>query len=186
MGKLEGITHQQAKMRLLQLIKKAGMSCLGFEVLLGYTSGGKYISAIKNGNKLVTNSMINCVTEKFGFEEGDFKNLELEFDETKINNTLEQFEKDNIKTDDSKFYETENQTKSAIKLLIKQGFFEEKRKTNDILEKLKELGLYYTSNDLSRDLANIVTQEILAAEKTINIRKDGSLGNKKVKEYWAP
>ena len=43
--------------------------------------------------------------------------------------------------------------------------FSTKRTTPEILTKFQELGLEYTSNDLSRDLSNLVTQKILEARK---------------------
>lgn len=184
MKEIEGLTSAQAKRRFLDLIDKCGFSPLGIETLLGYKSEGKYVSAIRNDNKLVTNSMINKILEKFGFSEEEFKNLDQDFDESKINSTLSKFEKENHGVDISKFYETEHQTTATVKQLIKEGFFATKKTTPEILSKFKDLGLDYTSNDLSRDLANIVTQKILRARKITKTNKDGALGKIKVNEYW--
>lgn len=186
MKEIEGLTSEQAKKRLLDLINKCGFSPLGIETLLGYKSEGKYVSAIRNNNKQVTNSMINKILKKFGFSEEEFKNLDQEFEYSKITSTLSKFEKDHHGADISKFYETENLTKATIKQLIREGFFQKRKTTPEILAKFEDMGLMYTSNDLSRDLANIVNQHILNAEKTIKVLKDGSLGTKMVKEYWAP
>ena len=186
MKEIEGLTSTQAKRRFLDLIKKCGLSPLGIETLLGYKSEGKYVSAIRNDNKHVTNSLINKILERFGFSEEEFKNLDQDFDESKINSTLSKFEKENHGVDISKFYETENQTTAIVKQLIREGFFGTRKTTPEILAKFELLGLTYTSNDLSRDLANIVTQNILLARKKTKILKDGSLGTKKVNEYWAP
>lgn len=184
MKEIEGITHEDAKNRFFELIKKCGFSPLGMETLLGYKSEGKYVSAIRNGNKLITTSLIEKVLKKFDFTEEEFKDLGSKFDESKISLTLSNFNKDNYSTDISQFYESENQTTETVKQLIKDGFFATKKTTPEILSKFKELGLDYTSNDLSRDLANIVTQKVLRAKKITKIRKDGSLGTKKVNEYW--
>lgn len=186
MKEIEDLTSGQAKSRLFELIHKCGFSPLGIETLLGYKSEGKYVSAIRNDNKLVTNSMIYKILNKFGFSEEEFKNLDQDFDEAKIKSTLSKFENDNHGADISKFYETENLTKATIKQLIQDGFFRTRKTTPEILEKFKLLGLTYTSNDLSRDLANIVNQQILNAEKAPKILKDGTLGTKMVNEYWAP
>tara|TARA_R110002020_G_scaffold53118_2_gene148943 strand:- start:926 stop:1498 length:573 start_codon:yes stop_codon:yes gene_type:complete len=186
MKEIEGLTSTQAKRRFLDLIKKCGFSPLGIETLLGYKSEGKYVSAIRNDNKHVTNSLINKILERFGFSEEEFKNLDQDFDGFKITSTLSEFNEENHGVDISKFYETENQTTSTVKKLIIDGFFATKKTTPEILVKFKELGLDYTSNNLSRDLANIVTQNILHARKKNKILKDGNLGTKKVNEYWAP
>lgn len=184
MKEIEGITPEDAKKRFFDLIKKCGLSPLGIETLLGYKSEGKYVTAIENGNKLITNSLINKVLNKFGFTEEEFKNLGLELNELKISQTLSNFNKDNYGPDISKFYVTEHQTTSTVKQLIKEGFFSTKKTTPEILEKFKALGLDYSSNDLSRDLSNLVTQKILKARKITKINKDGSMGKKKVNEYW--
>lgn len=186
MKEIKGLTSTQAKRRFLDLIKKCGFSPLGIETLLGYKSEGKYVSAIRNDNKHVTNSIINKILEKFGFSEEEFKNLNQDFDESKINSTLSKFEKDNHGADISKFYETENQTTAIVKKLIREGFFRTRKTTPEILAKFEILGLKYTSNDLSRDLTNIVTQNLLVARKKNKILKDGSLGMKMVNEYWTP
>jgi hypothetical protein len=86
--------------------------------------------------------------------------------------------------DISKFYETENLTKATVKQLIREGFFRTRKTTSDILMKFQELGLIYNSNDLSRDLANIVNQQILTAKKTSKVLKNGTLGKKMINEYW--
>lgn len=185
MKEIEGISQEDAKKRFFDLIKKCGFSPLGMEILLGYKSEGKYVIAIDNGNKPITNSIINKVLKKFTFTEEEFKNLESEFNETKISQTLSNFDSENYGTDISKFYEAEHQTTSTVKQLIKEGFFSTKKTTPEILSKFKELGLDYTSNDLSRDLSNIVTQKILRARKITKINNDGSIGKNKVNEYWA-
>jgi plasmid maintenance system antidote protein VapI len=184
MKEIEGITHEDAKNRFFELVKKCGFSPLGMETLLGYKSEGKYVIAIRNGNKLITTSFISKILKKFNFTAEEFKNIDSEFNESKISQTLSNFNRENYGTDISKFYETEHQTTSAIKQLIKEGFFATKKTTPEILSKIKELGLDYTSNDLSRDLSNIVTQKILRSKKVTKINKDGSLGKIKVNEYW--
>lgn len=185
MKEIEGITHEDAKNRFFDLIKKCGFSPLGMETLLGYKSEGKYVIAIGNGNKLITNSLISKVLKKFAFTEEEFKNLNSEFNESKISQTLSNFDRENYGTEISKFYETEHKTTSTVKKLIKEGFFATTKTTPEILSKFKELGLDYTSNDLSRDLANIVTQKVLRARKITKINNDRSLGKIKVNEYWA-
>ncbi|MFN3759923.1 MAG: hypothetical protein ACK4SF_11950 [Algoriphagus aquaeductus] len=184
MKEIEGISQEDAKKRFFDLIKKCGLSPLGMEILLGYKSEGKYVTAIDNGNKPITNSIIKKILKKFNFTEEEFKNLELEFNESKISQTLSNLDSENYGTDISKFYEAEHKTTSTVKQLIKEGFFATPKTTPEILIKFKELGLDYTSNDLSRDLANIVTQKVLRARKIIKINNDGSLGMKKVNEYW--
>jgi len=186
MKEIEGLTHEDAKNRFLELLEKSGLSPLGMESLLEYKSEGKYVTAIRNGNKLITNSIIGEILKKFNFTEQEFKDLDSEFDDSKISLTLSNFNKDNYGTDISQFYESENQTTATVKQLIKDGFFATKKTTPEILSKFKELGLDYTSNDLSRDLTNIVTQKVLRARKINKINKDGSLGKKKVNEYWVP
>jgi hypothetical protein len=184
MKKIEGFTQQEAKKRFFDLIKKCGLSPLGIETLLGYKSEGKYVSAIRSGSKLTTNSLIIRLLEKFEFTVEDFKNLDSKSSELKIAQTLSDFNKEHYGTDISKFYETENQTTSTVKLLIQEGYFSTKRTSPEILTKFKELGLNYTSNDLSRDLSNLVSQKILRARKITKINKDGSMGKKMVNEYW--
>lgn len=184
MKEIDGLTHEEAKNRFLELLKKCGLSPLGMESLLEYKSEGKYVTAIRNGNKLITNSIIEKVLKKFDFTEEEFKNLELKFDESKISSALSNFNTDNYGTDISQFYENENQTTATVKHLIKNGFFTSSKTTPEILVKFKDLGLDYSSNDLSRDLANLVTQKILRARKITRINKDGSLGKKMVNEYW--
>lgn len=185
MKEIEGISQENAKKRFFDLIKKCGLSPLGMEILLGYKSEGKYVTAIENGNKPITNSIINKVLKKFSFTEEEFKNLDSEFNESKISQTLSNLDSENYGTDISKFYKVEHQTTSTVKQLIKVGFFATAKTTPEILSKFKELGLDYTSNDLSRDLANIVTQKVLQSRKIIKINNDGSLGRIKVNEYWA-
>ncbi|WP_439487210.1 hypothetical protein [Algoriphagus sp.] len=182
---MKALPPRKQKKRFLDLIKKCGFSPLGIETLLGYKSEGKYVSAIRNDNKHVTNSLINKILERFGFSEEEFKNLDQDFDGFKITSTLSKFNEENHGVDISKFYETENQTTSTVKKLIIDGFFATKKTTPEILIKFQELGLDYTSNDLSRDLSNIVTQKILRARKITKINKDGSIGKNKVNEYWA-
>ncbi|RIW12166.1 hypothetical protein D0X99_19615 [Algoriphagus lacus] len=184
MKEIEGLTHQEAKNRFFDLIKKCGLSPLGIETLLGYKSEGKYVSAIRSGSKLATNSLINRILEKFKFTKEEFKNLDLEFNELKISQTLSNFNEEHYGTDISKFYEIENQTTSTVKQLIQAGYFSTKRTSPEILAKFKELGLNYTSNDLSRDLTNLVSQKILQARKITKINKNGSRGKKMVNEYW--
>jgi plasmid maintenance system antidote protein VapI len=186
MKEIEGLTQKQAKSRFFALIKKCGLSPLGIETLLGYKSEGKYVSAIRNDNKQVTNSIIDKILKRFGFSEEEYKNLDLDFDESKISSTLSDFEREHHGVDSSKFYEIENQTTATVKQLIREGFFTTRKTTSEILQKFHELGLDYTSNDLSRDLTNIVTQKTLNAEKVVKIKKDGNPGTKMVNEYWAP
>lgn len=184
MKEIEGLTHEYAKNRFLELLKKSGLSPLGMEFLLEYKSEGKYVTAIRNGNKLITNSIIKKILEKFKFTKEEFKNLDSEIVESKISQTLSKFNRENYGTDISQFYESEHQTTAAVKQLIREGFFVTKKTTPEILAKFEELGLTYTSNDLSRDLANIVAQKILLARKKPKILKDGRLGTKTVNEYW--
>ncbi|RAI86724.1 hypothetical protein [Algoriphagus yeomjeoni] len=184
MGNSNELTHQQKKERLLELIDLTGFTFLGFEVFLKYKSEGKYMSAIKSGNKIVSKFLPKKIEDAFGFEEGTFFDLTKEFDQEKIQGPIKKFLKNHSKADISKYLATEKEHVMVIKRLIKEDFFNTKRTSQEILQKFEELGYFYTSNDLSYKLVNLAKVKMLQVEKSIKTLKSGEEGDRPINHYW--
>lgn len=182
MGKKKSLTHQQKADRLLQLIDLTGLNYLGFEILLGYKSEGKYLHQIKNGTKAISIFMVKRIETTFGFEEGTFLNLSVEFNIVNITNTLNRFKSDHPKHTD--YFLSEDEVYLVIKILIKEGYFNDKKSGEEILQKINDMGYSYSSEVLSGKLVNLVKRNFLKAEKRNMILKNGEIGKKKVNYYW--
>ncbi|MBN3581955.1 hypothetical protein JYB64_06110 [Algoriphagus aestuarii] len=182
MENINEFTDQEKKERLERLIEITGLSYLGFGTFLELESGDKYIYALLNSNKKFSNKFIGKLEKQFKFKKGSFLKKDEDFNLHKINKHISKFIEEN--PDTPEYLKIEKEHISIIKFLIRQGYFSEKRTTKDIVLKFKELGYFYSSNDLSYKLVNLVTQHILKSKKTHNILKNGEKGNRPINIYW--
>lgn len=182
MGKNKELTHQQKKDRLEELIKLTGLSIMGFGAFMDLESEDKYIYAILNGNKNLTDKFIEKIEKFFSLKEGEFLNIDDEIKQARIKKAISKFAEKNSKSPE--YFNTEEEYITVINGLISQGYFSEKRTTSEIISKCRELGYSYSSNDLSYKLVNLVTQNILKAEKTTMILKSGKNGTRPINHYW--
>lgn len=181
MGKIKSLKPHQKRDRLLRLIDLTGLTFLGFEVLLGYKSEGKYIHQIKNNNKEVSNLMIKKIQQSLNISPEIFNDISIEFDESEIQSLVVNFKNENINS--STYFQKEDEVLMVVKELISIGFFDYEKSGEEILQKFKEIGYSYSSENLSGKLVNLVKRGVLKAVKRRMILKSGELGNKMVNYY---
>ncbi|MBW3469846.1 hypothetical protein [Arthrospiribacter ruber] len=181
MGKIKPLKSHQKRERLLKLIEITGLTFLGFEVLLGYKSEGKYIHQIKNNHKEVSNLMIKKIQRAFNISEELFHDISIEFDEDEIQSQVLKLKNEN--TNSSSYFKKEDEVLVVVKKLIKSGFFESEKSGKEILRKFQEIGYSYSSEYLSGKLVNLVKGGVLKAQKRRIILKNGELGSKRVNYY---
>ncbi|GAB2632724.1 hypothetical protein [Belliella aquatica] len=181
MGKINSIKPHQKRDRLLKLIDLTGLTFLGFEVLLGYKSEGKYIHQIKNNNKEVSNLMIKKIQQSLKISAEIFNDTSIEFDKSEIQSQIEGFRNDNINS--STYFQKEDDVLLVINKLIRNGFFDSEKSGEEILKKFIEFGYLYSSEYLSGKLVNLLKRGVLKANKRRIILKNGKLGNKMVNYY---
>lgn len=145
-----------------------------------------HIYSLRKGRRSISNQIADTLESKLKISIKDIFNPKNKITKTKIDSTiLNEFRRAN--TDNINFFvdkKLQNSLSSLIRAkMISTGYFEKEKRVNEVVSKLKELGINSSSEKATKSLKYLVTTGYLTFDKKPIIKQSGEEGNRIVNYY---
>lgn len=167
-----------------ELIDTLKLTPIGMAAFLDISPDHVY--SLRKGRRSISNQIAKDLELKLKLSLKDIFSPRNNITRSKINFTsLNDFRKEN--SDNINFFldkKLENSLSSVIRIrLISTGYFDELKRVNEVVSKLKELGYETRSEKATKSLMYLVTTGYLKFDKKPIIKQNGEEGNRIVNYY---